>query len=66
MSSDMIAGIILGFGFGLIFSAIVFTYGNDLNWRDDLVRRGIARYNERTGKWEYMPQFQKDNEKIQP
>jgi hypothetical protein len=39
----------LGFGGGYLTAFIV----TRNNWRDDMIKRGHARYNSQTGKWEW-------------
>jgi hypothetical protein len=37
------------FGCGVLTAFIV----TRNKWRDEMIRRGVARYNSRTGKWEW-------------
>jgi hypothetical protein len=37
------------FGVGYLVAFIV----TRNRWRDDMIRRGVARYNSQTGKWEW-------------
>jgi hypothetical protein len=39
----------LCFGCGYL---VAFT-GTRNKWRDEMIRRGVARYNQQTGKWEW-------------
>jgi hypothetical protein len=39
----------LCFGCGCVAAFIV----TRSRWRDDMIKRGFANYNERTGKWEW-------------
>jgi hypothetical protein len=49
-------GIVVAFGmvcFAFGFGAAVILMRN--RWRDKMIERGNARYNWRTGKWEWPP-----------
>jgi hypothetical protein len=37
------------FGFGYLIAFFVIRS----QWRDEMIKRGVARYNWRTGKWEW-------------
>jgi hypothetical protein len=39
----------LCFGCGCLVAFIV----TRTKWRDEMIRRGVARYNSQTGKWEW-------------
>ena len=43
---------LLCFGCGYLTAFIV----TRKNWRGDMIKRGFANYNERTGKWEWGEQ----------
>jgi hypothetical protein len=54
MSNELLQFIIvIAFG-GLCFGCgylVAFIVSN--KWRDEMIRRGVARYNSQTGKWEW-------------
>jgi hypothetical protein len=37
------------FGWGYLIAYIV----SRNRWRDEMIKRGVARYNQQTGKWEW-------------
>ena len=51
---------LLQFGIVVAFGALCFGCGYFIafivarsRWRDEMIKRGVARYNQQTGKWEW-------------
>ena len=60
--AGLIVGLILGLIGGIIISWIV-DIGSCKTLKQELVTKGIAEYNPRTGDWQYKPEFNKINNK---